>query len=227
MVTRKRARDIPPIERVPRRLQTRATAALCGGFLVDQIFNRTGQIGLHEQIARPWRCPAGEVNVRIPRPTAVIVLGRGDNAARQHRHRESVPRKPNRRRRDVSERHRSPTLQRGDPSVGRGRYEGAENARRYPAVMVTVEQVERSGLRPPAQPADRENVSGRGRPDHDRRHPAETDIFRLQYAEGDTAADAGIDGISARFEDLKSGLCGQVVARCNHMPRADYPGSGR
>ena len=46
-------------------------------------------------------------------------------------------------------------------------------------------------------------------------------VFALQYAQRDTARDAGIDRIAAGLEDLESDLRGKIIRGCNHVPRAD------
>lgn len=40
---------------------------------------------------------------------------------------------------------------------------------------------------------------------------------------GATAADARVNGVATRFEDLERGLRGQVVSRGDHVARTDNP----
>ena len=93
--------------------------------------------------------------------------------------------------------------------------------------MVAMERFERRRLRPTPQSADGDDLAGRGGPDHDRRDAAETHILRLHDAERDTAADARVDGVAARLQNLKRRLRRQIMTGGDHVPCADNAGTGR
>ena len=100
----------------------------------------------------------------------------------------------------LSKADRAITLQCTDPGAGCGGHHRAQ----YPfgdlSIIFALEQIGRHSGRPGAEAADGLDAACLNAIDHDRRHAGNIHIFAMHHTENEAACDAGIDGISARFQ---------------------------
>ncbi len=111
--------------------------------------------------------------------------------------------------------------QRGDPSVGRRRYNSSQHAVRDCPAVFAHEQIGRDRLRPPAQTCDTFRRAIR-QPDQDRRHASEIHQIGLQHPQRDARRHAGIDRVAAALQDRKPSRGREIVAGRNRVPRAKH-----
>ena len=188
------------VERIVRRPEPGHAVRPRGAVLIGHELQRAREVRLHELFPGARHAVVRQEDRGVRLPTPVFVLMRGDRGGKQWVNGKAFPCIADRRCGDVGEAHRAVALQRGYPSVGRGRYDGAQHAVGDFAPVLTHEDVGRQRFRPPAKARDALDGSI-GQPDHDRRDARDVDQVRLQHGECDAGGAAGVDRIAAGFED--------------------------
>ena len=143
------AGDVALIEGVVRGLQP-GFAATGGAGLVGHVLQGVGEVGLLEVVADLGDLVAGEEDGGVLRPAAVGGLLAGDRELEEGVHREALAGEADGVGGDLGEAHGPVALQRGDPGVGGGGDDGAQDADGDLAAVFGHEQVGREGAGPVA-----------------------------------------------------------------------------
>ncbi len=161
---------------------------------------------MFEDVARLGSLTAGQIDGRVRWPAPIFVGVGLDEAHGKSMDGKPVSRKTDRGGRDLTKAHGSVPLQRGNPGVGRARHDGAEDACRNVAGVLFLKQLQRSGLRPVTQTADRYHLTSVGQIQDDRGHPGHVHHIALHDTQGNTGGDPRINRIAAGFENVKAGV---------------------
>ena len=216
-----RGGNISVVKSRPGRLEPSFTAPAPGVFFfVGHILQGAGQVGLFEDVARLGGLTAGQINGRVRGPALVLVGVGLDEARGKGMDGKPVPRKTDRGGRDLAKAQGSVALQRGDPGVGRAGHNGAENTRRNMAGVLFLKQLQRGGLRPVTQTADRYHLPPVGQIQDDRSHSGHVHQVALHDTQGNTGSHTGVNRIAAGFKNVKAGVRRQIVAGYDHVASA-------
>ena len=203
LVSNLSARDFARLHGDARRHQAREPAARGrGALLVDHVLQRVGEIGLQEAVADLRHLAARQEDraVRGPRTIAALVLL--DHGRHVLEHGEALARVADGRPRHIAEGHRAVVAQRGDPGIGRGGHDGAQDAQRHLAAMLAHEEIGREALGPVAEARDGDDLARRLRlraeANHDRRHARDVHLIGMQDRERDARRAARVDRVAVR-----------------------------
>ena len=167
--------------------------------------------------ARLGSLTAGQINGCVGWPAPILVGVGLDDARGKSMDGKPVARKTGRGRRDLTKAHGSVALQRGDPGVGRAGHDCAENTRRNMAGVLFLKHLQRGGLRPVTQTADRRHLTPVCQIQDDRGHPGHVHQVALQDTQGNTGSHTGVNRIAAGFKNVKAGVRRQIVAGHDHV----------
>ena len=105
----------------------------------------------------------------------------------------------------------------GEPSIGGGGSDGAENAGRKLPIVVPVEVVDAGGLGPASQSADADDVPAGNVVDDDGGDSAETGVLGQDDVQSQSGGDSSVGGVAALFQDTEAGGGGEVVSGGRHV----------
>ena len=221
MVMRDGGRDITAIKRIACGMQTGDTSLVRMRVLfIHHVLQGAREFRLHKHIACDRWFTTRQKHTLVLRPAAVIAFVVLDKTRHQPVHDKALACKTNGGRRHITKTHGAILFQRGDPRIRCGGNHRAQQARRHLAAILIDEHIDVRGARPCTQAIDGHHLALVGKVNNHWRDTSEVHQVGVQHAQCNTRRHAGVDGVAARFEHQKSGVCSGVMASGNHMPRA-------
>ncbi len=218
------ARDVAGVDGVAGRHDRGGpTARRVRGLDRREAAEEIAELALHEKLADLRRPPVREEHRGARGPLTQAVLQHRDRPREPRVDREPVA-ELDRRREDLAEREPPVAREGGEPRVACGGRDRARCADRHRVPVLRAVRVEVERRRPPAEPVDR---FGSGHPravDDDRRDAAEVREVPLEDVERDAGRDPCVDGAPAAREHPEPRERREVMARADHVLRAEDRG---
>ena len=113
----------------------------------------------------------------------------------------------------------------GEPSVGGGGGDGAEDSGRKLSIVVPVEVVDTGGLGPTAQSADADDVTACHVMDDNGGDTAQAGVLGQDDVESQSGGDTRVGGVAALLQDTERGGGAEVVPGGRHVGGAGDEGT--